>query len=151
MDLELRIEDRSWDRERHLRHINEGAWLPMLDADGKVLPGIVGKRGVEGDKKDSTKIGADFVKMNPGTKFPLHEHEGEHEIFFISGEGFVHIDGENIPVRAGHVIHIPGEYPHGVWVSENVSEPLIFVAAGHPHKHVDAADRMQHPHAHRHR
>lgn len=150
MDLKLKIEKRSWDRERHLRHIRESNWLPMFDADGKVLSGILGMPGVSGEKSDGTIIGADFVRMNPGTKFPLHVHVGDHEIYFISGSGFVHIDGCDIAVEGGTLIHIPGEYPHGVWVDHVVSEPLIFTAMGHPHKHVDAADRMNHPHNHSH-
>jgi hypothetical protein len=60
----------------------------------------------------------------------------------------VHINGEDVPVRGGHAIHIPGEYPHGVWVDASAKEPLILVATGYPHKHVNAADRMNHPHAH---
>ena len=148
MDTRIRLEERSWDREQHLRHISEGDWSPMLDADGKVLRGIVGKHGVAGEKMDGTEIGSDYVKMEPGSHFPLHEHEGDHQIYFISGEGFVHIDGDNVAVREGTLIHIPGEYPHGVWVDEKALEPLIFAAMGHPHKKVDAADRMNHPHHH---
>lgn len=143
MDVRIKLEDRSWDRERHLRHLDDGEWLPMLDPDERVLPGITGKHGVSGGKPDGTRIGADFIRMEPGAKFPLHVHVGDHEIFFISGAGFVHIDGEDIPVRAGHVIHIPGEYAHGVWVGEDALEPLVFVAAGHPHRRVTAADRMR--------
>lgn len=150
METKYRLEDRSWDKERHLAHLNEGEWRPMLDADGKVLDGIVGKPGVAGIKKDKTVIGADFIKMNPGKRFPLHEHDGDHAIYFISGEGYVHIDGADIPVHGGNLIHIPGEYPHGVWVDEAAKEPLIFTAVGHPHKHVNAADRMKHPHSHIH-
>jgi hypothetical protein len=35
-------------------------------------------------------------------------------------------------------------------VAKDALEPLIFTAAAHPHKHVDAADRMLHPHHHGH-
>ena len=146
MILPLRLEDRTWDRSRHLQHIDQGTWVPMRDADGAILPGILGMSAVEGVKRDGTTIGSDYVRMEPGSRFPLHEHEGDHVIYFISGEGFVRIDREDIPVRAGHCIHIPGEYPHGVWVDPSATEPFVFVAVGHPHKHVDAPDRMRHPH-----
>ncbi len=145
MELVVRLEERTWDREKHLRHISEGQWQPMLDADGKVLARIEGMVGVSGTKKDRTRIGADFVRMHPGARFPLHEHVGDHEIYFIDGDGFVHIDGQDIAVRGGHLIHIPGEYPHGVWVAEDARCPLVFTAVGHPHKHVHAPDRMLHP------
>ena len=148
MDLEIKLQDRIWDREKHLRHIQDSDWLPMLDLEKNPLEGIEGKHGVQGVKTDGTMIGADYIRMMPGSRFPIHEHDGDHEIFFIDGNGFVHIDGEDIAVREGHLIHIPGEYPHGVWVDPEASKPLIFVALGHPHKHVDAHDRMRTPHTH---
>jgi hypothetical protein len=46
-------------------------------------------------------------------------------------------------VTAGHVAHIPAEYPHGVWVADEATEPLVFAATGHPHRHVDAPNRMK--------
>lgn len=145
MNIHFELRERTWNETEHLRHILDGEWVPMLDADGKVLPKIAGKHGVMGEKLDGSHIGADFVRMQPGARFPLHVHDGDHEIYFIEGEGFVHVDGKDILVHTGHVIHIPGEYAHGVWVPENARSPLIFVAMGHPHKHVDATDRMRHP------
>ena len=150
MDLNIRVIPRMWEREHHLRHIKEGTWGVMLDADKKPLVGIEGMKGVSGTKKDGSRIGADFIRMQPGAKFEPHIHEGDHEIYFISGAGFVHINGEDVVVTAGHLIHIPGEYTHGVWVGPDATEPLIFTAIGHPHKHVHARDRMQHPTDHEH-
>jgi mannose-6-phosphate isomerase-like protein (cupin superfamily) len=134
---------RRWQHSEHLRHIDEGEWLPMYAPDGSVLVGIDGKRGVRGLKDDGSHIGADFIRMQPGAQFALHVHDGDHEIYFITGDGFVHIDGKDIPVTAGHLIHIPGEYPHGIWVGHDVTAPLIFVPAGHPHHPVHAPDRMR--------
>jgi mannose-6-phosphate isomerase-like protein (cupin superfamily) len=135
--------DRTWKLQQHLRHLSEENWVPMLDDKGNKLAGIEGMPGVRDQKPDGTFIGADFVRMQPGTAFPLHTHEGDHEIYFISGFGFVSIADEHINVRGGHAIHIPAEYPHAVWVSDRALEPLIFFAAGHPHHHVDAPDRMK--------
>ncbi len=134
---------REWNLEKHLRHIEGEGWVTMQDPDGMVFPKIKGKHGVRDRKNDGTYIGSDFICMYPGSKFPLHTHEGDHEIYFIEGNGFVHINGEDIAVRAGHTIHIPAEYPHGVWVEDNASGPLVFAAAGHPHIHVDSHKRMQ--------
>lgn len=139
MDVRLRY----WDADEHLANAHLGEWRPMVGPDGKALPGIDGKAGVRGAKLDGTHIGADFIRMQPGARFALHVHEGEHEIYFVSGSGAVHIDGEDIRVTGGHLIHIPAEYPHGVWVPDNLHAPLIFVAIGHPHHHVHAPDRMR--------
>ncbi len=143
MELKLRLVERTWDESQHLRHIDDGEWLPMYAPDGSVLLGIEGKSGVRGMKDDGTHIGCDFIRMQPGARFELHVHEGDHEIYFIKGSGFVHIDGADIPVNAGHLIHIPGEYPHGVWVSEEAKEPFIFAPTGHPHHPVHSHTRMR--------
>ena len=135
--------ERAWTLQAHLRHLSEEDWVPMVDDHGHVLEGITGLRGVRSRKADDTFIGADFVRMEPGSAFPMHVHEGDHEIYFIMGEGYVTINGENIRVNTGHVIHIPAELPHSVWVPDAADFPLIFVAMGHPHKHVDAQDRMK--------
>ena len=114
----------------------------MYDPRGNVLDGIEGKAGVCGVKADGSAIGLDFIRMQPGACFPLHTHEGDHEIYFISGAGVVTIDGRHVAVTGGHAIHIPAELPHAVWVGDDASEPLIFAATGHPHHAVDDVDRM---------
>lgn len=134
---------RPWSEKEHLRHIKDGGWLPMFDDHGNRLDGIAGKRGTQGLRSDGSFIGLDFIRMQPGTRFPLHVHEGDHEIYFIQGSGFVHIDGNDIAVSGGHAIHIPAEYPHGVWVPNGLSGPLIFAAVGHPHHHVNSTKRMR--------
>ena len=134
---------RTWEHKEHLRYLSEAKWEPMFDPNGNELDGIEGSKGVRGTKLDGTHIGADFVRMQPGAKFPLHTHEGEHELYVISGYGCVHIDGLDIIVTAGAVIHIPAEYAHNVWVPLDAEDPLVFVAVGHPHKAVHSHDRMQ--------
>ncbi len=141
MELRQRLA-RTWEQERHLRHLSEGEWEPMYDDRGRMFAGIEGKHGVRDIKADGTAIGCDFIRMQPGSAFPLHWHEGDHELYVISGEGFVHIDGREVAVMMGHVIHIPAEYPHGVWVGPDATEPLVFAATGHPHHQVDSIDRM---------
>jgi len=131
---------RPWVRAEHLGRLSDGLWLPMYDDGGNKLAGIEGKRGVRAQKADGSWIGGDFIRMQPYSAFPLHTHEGEHVIYFIYGEGFVHIDGEDIPVTVDQVIHIPAEYPHAVRCEKR---PLMFLAVGHPHQHVDSPRRSR--------
>lgn len=139
MDFRLR----TFDPADHVRSIERGTWEPLVDPEGIPLSGIVGKRGVVGTKADGTAIGTDFIMMLPGAEFALHTHEGEHNIYFIAGMGFVDVGAEHVHVRTGSVIHIPAELPHRVSVPHYAQGPLIFAATGHPHHDVHARDRMQ--------
>lgn len=134
---------RHWESKEHLRQIAGGTWTPMKDEKGNILHGIMGKHGVRDKKMDGSYIGGDFVRMEPGSSFPLHTHEGDHEIYFIEGSGKAHINGENIPIMAGYLLHIPAEYLHGIWVPKQAPGPLIFVAVGHPHHPIDSTHRMK--------
>jgi mannose-6-phosphate isomerase-like protein (cupin superfamily) len=150
MDSVLESVARQWIAEDQLRNVLEGGeWVDMLDSDGKKLEGIRGKNGVSSKKLDGTMFGADLIEMQPGSKFELHVHSGDHILYIQSGVGAVHINGVNHSVTKGDLIGIPGELPHGVVGPPLVAtEPLVIIAIGHPHKHVGASDRMQHPHDH---
>lgn len=139
MDVRLR----TFDLSEHLRSIEQGQWLPLVNPQGMALSGIMGKRGVRGVKLDGSAFGTDFIMMQPGAAFALHTHEGEHNIYFIRGMGFVDIGADHIVVRQGCVIHIPAELPHAVSVPDYAQGPLIFAATGHPHQHVHSKDRMK--------
>jgi len=140
---------RKWVSEEHLRNILQGKWAPMYDSDGNLLKGIRGRIGAVGPSMDGLEVGVDLIEMQPGTAFPLHVHEGDHVLYIESGAGAVHIDGKDRPVKKGDTIFIAAEYSHGVQgPKKNAKEPLVIVAFGHPHKHVEAKDRMRHPHRH---
>lgn len=145
MESVLRAAARQFVSEQHLRNVLEGEWTPLYDADGQLLPGIRGRMGACATKVDGTEIGVDLIEMQPGSAFPLHQHDGDHILYFQSGVGIVHIDGEDHTVRQGDTIFISAEHPHGVRVETTATEPLVLLAFGHPHKHLDAQDRMKHP------
>ena len=125
------------------KDFNALEWLPMYDDSGNILEGIRGKVGAIGFKIDKTEIGVDLIEMQPGTAFPFHMHAGDHILYGIQGNGFVHIDKIDHPLGSNVTIFIPAEYPHGVHIPRNATEPCVLLAFGHPHKHVSATDRMQ--------
>ena len=49
----------------------------------------------------------------PG-EMEYHKHPKEEIYFFFKGEGFVRIDGEEIPVQPGDVVRIPVDAMHTV-------------------------------------
>ncbi len=145
MESVLRAAARQFVSEQHLRNVLQGAWVPLYDADGQPLPGICGRIGACATKVDGTDIGIDLMKMSPGSAFPIHEHDGDHILYVMSGEGIIFINGQDHEVKQGDTIFIPAEYPHGVRTEISAPEPLVLLAFGHPHKHLEAKDRMKHP------
>lgn len=71
-----------------------------------------------------------FAKLilGPGCSIGAHEHVGEAEMFyFVSGQGVVTDDGEEIAVSAGDVMTTPSGHAHSV---ENTGdEDLVLIAA----------------------
>lgn len=138
---------RSWVSEQHIRNVLQGEWVPLYDADNNLLPGIRGRIGASATKIDTTEIGIDLIEMSPGSAFPLHEHEGDHILYVLSGAGSVRIKDQDHPIKAGDSIWVPAETAHAVaGPGFEETEPLVLLAFGHPHKHVTAHDRMRHPH-----
>jgi quercetin dioxygenase-like cupin family protein len=130
--------------EDHIRSLLAGEWVPLHDEAGAPLPGIRGRVGAAATAADGHEIGVDLIEMQPGTAFPLHTHPGDHVLYVQSGAGCVHVDGTDHRVKPGDTIFIPAEYPHGVQgPPAGTVYPLVFLAFGHPHKHVSASDRMK--------
>ena len=98
----------------------------------------VEKNVVEMDKVSGTKIqwlaskfdGApNFAMrkftMEKGGKIGLHDHPWEHEIYILQGKGIAYNDKDQKEIKAGDVIYIPGNEPHGY--DNNGDEELIFI------------------------
>jgi len=55
---------------------------------------------------------------------PYHEHDWEHEVFILSGDGLVSVEGQDTPLVPGDVIFIPGGEKHNFKAG---SEGLTFI------------------------
>ncbi len=102
-----------------------------------------GRAGAYSVSLTGHEIGVDLIEMQPGSFFPLHVHAGDHILFVLKGTGCVSIDSVDHTVTEGDTIFIPAEYPHGVKTLPGYEFPFAFLAFGHPHKHLEATDRMQ--------
>lgn len=76
-----------------------------------------GAKGVTIRVVISEREGADNFVMRvftvePGGHTPLHTHKWEHEVFILKGGGAVVENGEDVPIKAGDVIFVPGEEEH---------------------------------------
>jgi quercetin dioxygenase-like cupin family protein len=134
---------RSFSSSEHIKNVLDGQWTSLYDEAGHELPGIRGRAGAYSMTFSGHEIGVDLIEMQPGSAFGLHVHPGDHILYVISGIGSVHVDGVDHRVKEGDTVYIPAEYPHGVKTVEDSVLPVRFLAFGHPHKHLDATDRMR--------
>lgn len=58
-------------------------------------------------------LGGMFGLLVPGSQVPYHYHKSRESIIIaISGEAIEIIEGKEIPIKAGHVLHIPAGEKH---------------------------------------
>ena len=89
-----------------VRHYQEVAADPAGDADGVGLRWVIGKN--EGAPNFAMRI----IEVQPGCATPHHQHEWEHEVFVIEGQGLVRGSQGDRPVEYGSVVFVPGNEPH---------------------------------------
>jgi len=64
-------------------------------------------------------------EVEPGGHTPRHSHDYEHEVFVVSGEGTVLLEGEPQPIKGGDVIYVPADEEHQFRVTGDA--PLRFL------------------------
>jgi quercetin dioxygenase-like cupin family protein len=53
-----------------------------------------------------------FIGLIPPGRAPDHFHTYDEVIYILEGEGFLEIDGEQAPLRAGSCVHLPARIVH---------------------------------------
>lgn len=51
-------------------------------------------------------------EIEAGGNTPRHAHDYEHEVYVVSGEGEVLLEGQYRPIRGGDVIYVPADHEH---------------------------------------
>jgi quercetin dioxygenase-like cupin family protein len=75
------------------------------------VPGVT-VRWVVGEKDGAPNFAMRVFEVEPGCASPYHQHEWEHEVFVLAGEGIVRRkDGES-PIGDGSVVFVPGMEMH---------------------------------------
>lgn len=64
--------------------------------------------------------------IEPNGEIGIHDHQEEHEIFILSGEGIVFNDsGEEFPIQSQDTLFVPGNEVHGY--RNNGKKDLVFL------------------------
>lgn len=84
-----------------------------------------------GDRTPTSELTAGIAHIPVGSEPPKrgHCHVASELYYFLSGTGYVSIDGEVAPVRAGDAVFIPGNSEHFAANNGNNVLSLLYVFA----------------------
>jgi quercetin dioxygenase-like cupin family protein len=82
---------------------------------------MVSRKFVSGERETIAQI---YLKR--GAIVPQHAHESEQMTYVLQGALRFHVDGEEVIVREGEVIHIPPGTPHQAEALEDTFELDVF-------------------------
>jgi len=86
----------------------------------------VTKRVAIGSKEGAPNFVMRIFELTPGVMPHYHSHDWEHEIFVLSGEGAVHTEQGDVPLKANDVAFIPANEKHGLMGGKG-PEPFRFI------------------------
>lgn len=132
----------------HLRSLEQCPRVQVRDGKGSDLTGVTGRSGPQAVSFSGHALGLDEICMEPGTRFDMHEHEGDHILYVLEGEGAIWIGGSLYPLKQGDSVFVPAECPHGVTTAQGCDSVFKFLAFGIPHHPLDDDHRMRLVEAH---
>jgi quercetin dioxygenase-like cupin family protein len=82
---------------------------------------MISQKIVSGDRQMLAQI---YLKR--GALVPMHAHPSEQMTYILQGALRVVVDGEEMTVREGEVLHIPSDVPHQAEALEDTFELDVF-------------------------
>jgi len=82
---------------------------------------MISRKIVSGEREMLAQI---YLKR--GALVPMHAHESEQMTYILQGALKFFIEGEEITVREGEVLHIPSRMPHQAEALEDTLELDVF-------------------------
>jgi len=82
---------------------------------------MISRKIVSGEREMMAQI---YLKR--GALVPIHTHESEQMTYILQGALRFLVDGEEIIVREGEVLHIPSRLPHQAEALEDTLELDVF-------------------------
>ena len=71
-----------------------------------------------------------FVGIVQPSKAPFHSHTYDEVGYIVEGEGYAHVDGDSIPLRAGSCFHLSPGQEH--CIENSGSTPMRILGVFHP-------------------
>tara|TARA_E500000318_G_scaffold14854_8_gene15209 strand:- start:54733 stop:55110 length:378 start_codon:yes stop_codon:yes gene_type:complete len=65
--------------------------------------------------------------VEPGGYTPKHQHDYEHEVYVVSGQASVLLDGSQHDLKSGDTVLVPANELHQFSVPETATEPFRFL------------------------
>lgn len=91
------------------------------DIELEKVTDMLSRKIITGEKEMITQI---YLKS--GCIVPMHNHEAEQITYVLTGSMKFKVNGEDVVVRAGEVLHIPSWLPHQAEALEDCFEMDIF-------------------------
>jgi quercetin dioxygenase-like cupin family protein len=82
---------------------------------------MISRKIVSGEREMMAQI---YLKR--GALVPIHTHESEQMTYILQGSLRFLVDGEEVIVREGEVLHIPSHVPHQAEALEDTLELDVF-------------------------
>ena len=82
---------------------------------------MISRKLVSGEREMLAQI---YLKR--GALVPIHTHDSEQMTYILQGALRFHVNGEEIIVREGEVLHIPSRLPHQAEALEDTLELDVF-------------------------
>ena len=107
------------------------AACPLEGWDDAVRGKLVWRTLLSGDRTPTSQLTLGVTEVGAGQPSPFlpHRHKQSEIYYVLAGEGSVHIDGEEHPLRAGTSVFIPGDTWHGARNTGSEVLRLLYVFA----------------------
>ncbi|MBM4382542.1 MAG: cupin domain-containing protein [Deltaproteobacteria bacterium] len=107
------------------------AECPVEGWDDPIRGKVLWRTLLSGDRTPTSGLTLGVTDLGPGQPSPFHPHRhAQSEAYYVlSGEGIVHIAGEEHALRAGTSVFIPGGEWHGARNTGREPLRLLYVFA----------------------
>ena len=99
------------------------------------ITALISRKAVAGDGQVLAQV---YLKR--GALVPLHAHDGEELIYVLDGTLRLRLAGDDVVVREGEVVRVPGRAPHQI---EALADTFVLAVRGEPPRRTAPGGRQR--------